>query len=103
MKTLLYRSVRELLVNAAKHAQASHVHVTVDRIDNDIRIAVEDNGIGFDTSRLQDRSPHGTSGFGLFSIRERLTHMGGGVYIQSGHTKGTKVVLRAPLENGGSH
>jgi PAS domain S-box-containing protein len=103
MKTLLYRSVRELLVNAAKHAQASHVHVTVDRIDNDIRIAVEDNGIGFDTSRLQDRSPHGTSGFGLFSMRERLTHMGGGVYIQSGHTKGTKVVLRAPLENGGSH
>ena len=93
----------KLLVNAAKHAQASHVHVTVDRIDNDIRIAVEDNGIGFDTSRLQDRSPHGTSGFGLFSIRERLTHMGGGVYIQSGHTKGTKVVLRAPLENGGSH
>ena len=102
MKTLLYRSVRELLVNAAKHAQASRVHVTVDRVDNDIRIAVEDDGIGFDTSRLQDRSPHGTAGFGLFSIRERLTHMGGGVYIHSGHTKGTKVVLRAPLENGGS-
>jgi len=103
MKTLLYRSVRELLVNAAKHAEASRVSVTVDRVDNDIRIAVEDNGIGFDTSRLQDHSPHRTAGFGLFSIRERLTHMGGGMYIQSDHRKGTKVVLRAPLENGGPH
>ena len=103
MKTLLYRSVRELLVNAAKHARASRVHVTVERVDDDIRIAVEDNGIGFDTSRLQDHSPHRTAGFGLFSIRERLTHMGGGMYIQSDHEKGTKVVLWAPLENGGSH
>jgi len=103
MKTLLYRSVRELLVNAAKHAQASRVRVTVDRVDDDIRIAVEDDGVGLDTSRLQDHSPHRTAGFGLFSIRERLTHMGGDMYIQSGHRKGTKVVLRAPLENGGSH
>lgn len=103
MKTLLYRSVRELLVNAAKHARASRVHVTVERVDDDIRIEVEDDGIGLDISRLQDHSPHRTAGFGLFSIRERLTHMGGGMYIQSDHEKGTKVVLRAPLENGGSH
>lgn len=98
MKTLLYRSVRELLVNAAKHADARVVHVTVDRIDDNIRITVEDDGIGFDTSDLEDRSPHRTEGFGLFSIRERLTHMGGTVYIQSDRMKGTKVVLRAPLE-----
>lgn len=99
MKTLLYRSVRELLVNAAKHADARVVHVTVDRIDGDIRITVEDDGVGFDTSDLEDRSPHRTAGFGLFSIRERLTHMGGTVYIQSNRMKGTKVVLRAPLED----
>ena len=101
MKTLLYRSVRELLVNAAKHARAGSVRVAVDRIDNDIQITVEDDGVGFDTSQLEDRSPHGTAGFGLFSIRERLTHMGGAVYIQSDHAKGTKVVLRAPLEDAG--
>jgi len=101
MKTLLYRSVRELLVNAAKHAKAGHVRVVVDRIDNDIQITVEDDGIGFDTSRLEDRSPHETEGFGLFSIRQRLTHMGGAMYIQSNCTKGTKVVLRAPLDNAG--
>ncbi len=99
MKTLLYRSVRELLVNAAKHAHARIVGVTVDRIDDEIQITVEDDGIGFNTSDLEDRSPHRTEGFGLFSIRERLTHMGGTMYIQSTRTKGTKVVLRAPLEN----
>ncbi|MDI6449921.1 sensor histidine kinase [Anaerobaca lacustris] len=101
MKTLLYRSVRELLVNAAKHARATGVRVTVDRVDQDIRIIVEDNGIGFDTSDLENPSPHRTAGFGLFSIRERLTHMGGAVYIQSDRAKGTKVVLRAPLEDAG--
>ncbi|MDI9433768.1 MAG: MASE3 domain-containing protein [Planctomycetota bacterium] len=99
MKTLLYRSVRELLVNAAKHANARIVGVTVDRIDDEIQITVEDDGIGFNTSDLEDRSPHRTEGFGLFSIRERLTHMGGTMYIQSTRTQGTKVVLRAPLEN----
>lgn len=102
MKTLLYRSVRELLVNAAKHARAGRVHVTVDRIDRDIRITVQDNGVGFDTSHLEDRSPHGPAGFGLFSIRERLTHMGGDVYIESNHEEGTKVILRAPLDDADS-
>ncbi len=102
MKTLLYRSVRELLVNAAKHAEAGRVHVMVDRAGRDIRITVWDNGMGFDTSHLQTHSPHRVAGFGLFSIRERLTHMGGSVYIESNQKEGTKVILRAPLKDADS-
>ncbi len=102
MKTLLYRSVRELLVNAAKHAKATSVYIAVQKANRDVQITVKDDGVGFDTSRLEDRSPHGTAGFGLFSIRERLTHMGGSMYIESSRGQGTTVTLRAPLTDADS-
>jgi signal transduction histidine kinase len=97
VKTLLYRSVRELLINAAKHAQAKAVDITLCRADACIQVVVEDDGVGFDAGHLVDGSPHKTAGFGLFSIRERLTHMGGKLYIRSGNGRGTRVTLLAPL------
>lgn len=100
LKTLLYRSVRELLINAAKHARARTIDVTLSRTDGCIQIVVEDDGVGFDPARLADESPHRAAGFGLFSIRERLTHMGGNVYIESAEGRGTRVTLLAPLSQG---
>ncbi len=97
VKTFLYRSVRELLINAAKHAQAKAIDITLSRADRYVRVVVEDDGVGFDPSRLADGSPHEAGGFGLFSIRERLTHMGGTLYIESGNGRGTRVTLLAPL------
>lgn len=97
-KILLYRSIRELLINIAKHAKARAVRVALSRVDNNIEIIVEDDGKGFDTSGLDSKT--GTSkGFGLFSIHERLTHIGGTFNVQSGKGKGTKVTLLAPLES----
>jgi signal transduction histidine kinase len=97
VKTLLYRSVRELLINTAKHAQAHTVEITLSRADACIQIVVEDDGVGFDPAQLADGVPQKTAGFGLFSIRERLTHMGGRLYIQAGDRRGTRVTLLAPL------
>lgn len=96
-KILLYRSVRELLMNIAKHANAKLVRISLSRINNDIQVAVEDDGIGFDLSRLGSKSIS-ESGFGLFSIRERLTHIGGKFDIQTSSGKGTKVTLLAPVK-----
>jgi PAS domain S-box-containing protein len=97
-KILLYRSIRELLINAAKHAQAEIVRIVIARVNDEIRITVEDDGIGFDAACL-DRTAHDKpTGFGLFSIRERLTHIGGRLDIQSGSDQGTKITLSAPLE-----
>lgn len=97
IKTLLYRSVRELLINVAKHAQARTVDITLSRADNCIQIVVEDDGTGCDPSRLDEGAGRLASGFGLFSIRQRLTHMGGRVYIESDNGRGTRVTLLAPL------
>lgn len=98
MKILLYRSVRELLINAAKHAEAESVQIIIRRVDNAIEITIEDNGMGFDTSGLNGMHYSRSSGLGLLSIRERLKQMGGRFDIHSSRGQGTKVILLAPLE-----
>ncbi len=97
IKALLYRASRELLTNISKHAQASNVFIRIDRTDESIRIVIEDDGKGFDVTRLE-QIVHEQQGFGLFSIRERLTHVGGTFAVESTPGKGTKVTLVAPLQ-----
>jgi PAS domain S-box-containing protein len=98
VKILLYRSVRELLINAAKHAGAESVQIVISRACDNIQIVLYDNGIGFDTSCLDRTKRVKTPGFGLFSISERLKQMGGKLEINSIKGEGTKITLLAPLE-----
>ena len=97
VRTLLFESVRELLFNAVKHARAERVGLalTLDSEDQ-LCITVSDQGIGFEPAELDDRSKGGQVGWGLFSIRERLTLLGGRVEIDSAPGKGTQVRLVAP-------
>jgi len=97
IKILLYRSTREMLINIAKHAKAKFVKVSVIKADDEIQVTVEDDGKGFNVSALHARSSR-SKGLGLFSVRERLTHIGGKLEIESAHGKGTKVTLCAPLK-----
>jgi len=101
-KILLYRSIRELLVNAAKHSQASAVKIGIFWTGNNVRIHVEDDGTGFDAARYDESKSERATGFGLFSIRERLTQIGGSLNILSGSGKGTKITLSVPLADGDS-
>jgi PAS domain S-box-containing protein len=96
MHVLLFKAVSELLMNVIKHAQAHKVKVAIQREGSNIRITVEDDGVGFDI--LEANQLGGVKGFGLFSIRERLRHFGGSLQIQSGPRRGTLVTLLAPIE-----
>ncbi len=96
IKILLFHMVRELFVNIIKHAQASEVKVRLRRGRKKYQIIVEDNGVGFcpaDENDFRD-----LSGMGLFSIRERLTTLGGEIRIVSEPDKGTIISIIAPLE-----
>ena len=97
VKSLLYRSVRELLVNVSKHARAKNVVIDVQREESTIRITVDDDGRGFSPAQVKGVAG---GGFGLFSIQQRLTHVGGKLVIESGEGKGTRVTLIAPLDLG---
>ena len=97
IRTLLFESARELLFNASKYAQAERVTLALRVVaDDQLCITVTDNGIGFDPSRLDSRSKTGQVGWGLFSIRDRLTLLGGRVDIESAPGHGTRVQLFAP-------
>ena len=96
VKILLYRAVQELLVNTAKHSNASEVDIVIDSTDNYIRIAVEDNGEGFDYSSLNDLIANKKK-FGLFSIYQRLTYLGGRFSIETEKGSGVRAELLAPL------
>lgn len=93
---LLFQAVRELLVNVTKHAQARKVKVSIGRDGEDLRIRVEDDGVGFITSEIGS-SKSKNKGFGLFSIKERLDHLGGNLEIESKPDQGTRITLVAPL------
>jgi len=62
-----------------------------------VRMRVEDNEIGFDVSEIESHDDR-ARWFGLFSIRERLHHLGGDVEIVSEAGRGTQVSLTAPLQ-----
>jgi signal transduction histidine kinase len=62
-----------------------------------VRIRVEDNGIGFDAPEIESHEDRARR-FGLFSIKERLHHLGGNVEIVSEVGRGTQVSLAAPLQ-----
>jgi signal transduction histidine kinase len=96
IRIILFRTVRELLFNVAKHAKAKNVTVSTERKDNSIRIYISDDGIGFEVSRVNVYKGK-KSGFGLFSIQERLDFLGGKLNIESKPGQGTRVNLVAPL------
>jgi len=96
MRVILFRAVRELLINVVKHARAHRATVSLENVDGGVRITVEDDGRGFDVSNLEHHTG-GKGGFGLFNIRERLEHLGGEGIVESRIGQGTRVILTAPL------
>ena len=93
---LLFRAVRELLGNVLKHAQTLSAKVVLRRSGDQVEIAVEDHGVGFDPHATVPSPAQG--GFGLFSVREQIHRLGGTMEIASELGRGTRVTLRLPLE-----
>ena len=93
---VLYHVVRELLFNVIKHSGARSAGVEVRAADGRIEISVEDDGVGFDATGFGETFG-ASGGFGLFSIRERLHHLGGSLSIRSSAGEGTRVDVAAPL------
>ncbi|MHC4121293.1 MAG: sensor histidine kinase [Planctomycetota bacterium] len=98
IRAILFRNLRELLINVVKHAKAEKVKVSVSRYDGDIRVCIEDDGVGFDPVEVRSRSI-AEGKFGLFSIAERLEQLGGCVQIDSKPGTGSRIIMTAPLKH----
>ncbi len=97
---LVYRCVRELISNAMKYSRAEHIRVYLRGIGDRMRVVVEDDGVGFDP-RTVDLAGRTGTGFGLFSIRERMREVGGTLKVDSRPEGGTRAELDIPLHNPG--
>jgi PAS domain S-box-containing protein len=86
----VFRSLRELLINVARHAETDEADVSLASEGNTLILTVADGGIGFDVGR------GGTAGFGLVSTRERLSALGGRLEIESELGRGTRARLVVP-------
>jgi PAS domain S-box-containing protein len=95
-RSILFRAVRELLVNVVKHARAHRAEVSVHRDDGGLRLEVADDGRGFDADGAS-AARNTLGGFGLFEVRERMDYIGGRLQIESRPEGGTRATLWAPL------
>jgi signal transduction histidine kinase len=91
----LYRAAQEGLTNIQKHAQASHVTVHIKLEDQQARLAIVDNGQGFDPARLAGDAKQETH-YGLQGIRERLELVRGSFELESAPDHGTSLLVTVP-------
>jgi two-component system sensor histidine kinase UhpB len=96
METVLYRVVQEALTNVARHAEASVVHVRLERVDDAISALIEDDGAGFN-QLLVGAHKEPQRGAGLLGMRERIASQGGTLEIESSPGHGTRLIVRMPL------
>jgi two-component system NarL family sensor kinase len=94
LKADIFRIVQDALGNVARHAQASAVRLSLVQEDGELRLAIEDNGRGFD-AHLALRST-GAS-VGLLLMRKRIRGTGGRFALESGPQRGTRIAAAWPL------
>ncbi len=88
-RVALYRGLRELLINAAKHAGAARACVELEAGDDAIELRVIDAGRGFEPSEPMH-------GFGLVSLRNRIESLGGSLEIETRRGQGTTCRISLP-------
>lgn len=96
LRAILFRNVRELLTNVIKHARAKSISVSLEETADHLDITIQDDGVGFDFNEaLSDVNV--LRGFGLFSVQERMTDLGGKLTIVSQPGTGCRAVLHLPF------
>ncbi|MBN2047250.1 MAG: sensor histidine kinase [Anaerolineaceae bacterium] len=85
----LYRIAQEALENCVKHAHAEHILFSLDRLDEELVLMIEDDGVGFDPDAVADMERYGLNG-----MRERAQMVHGILEIESSHESGTRVTFR---------
>ena len=96
-RTVLFRVAQEALTNVARHAQASRVEVSIQKLPDCICMKIKDDGKSFNV----ERTLHANGGkrLGLLGMRERLEMVGGKFVVESSPGKGTTVFAQIPPDN----
>jgi len=97
-RMVLYRVAQEALINVDKHAEASRVEATIERLRGVVHFEIHDDGKSFDVQRVLHA--HKIRRLGLLGMRERIEMVGGTFAIESAPGKGTTVRAQIPFRRG---
>ncbi len=106
VESSLYRILQETLSNARQHANCSQLSVRLKVKDNQwVILEIQDNGQGFDVTRVRRNTQDKKSprGLGLISMRERVDRIGGRLIIESSEGHGTRIAAVLPLQRGAAN
>lgn len=95
-KTIVYRCIRELAINAAKHSLGAEIIVSCMSTPAETVIRVRDYGPGFDTNRVRSANDE-HAGFGLISVEQQLHAIGARFDLVSELNSGTRATIQVPL------
>lgn len=93
VETALFRMVQEAVSNCRKHAQCTNLTITLSLVEEMLRIEVCDDGLGFEPAVAMVHPAR----FGLSSMRERITQIGGTFEVESEPNHGTSIRALIPL------
>jgi two-component system, NarL family, sensor histidine kinase DegS len=94
-RTVLFRVAQEALTNVARHAQATQVEASIQKLPGAVRMQIKDNGKSFAVEQVLHAKKN--KSLGLLGIRERLEMVGGSFDIASAPGEGTTIQVQIPL------
>ena len=97
VETTIYRAVQEAMTNVLKHAGATLVVVSLNRLKDSASVIIEDDGKGFDGEGAMESDSRAR--LGLIGMRERVAFAGGTLAIESSPGAGTSVLIRIPTRS----
>lgn len=92
LKIVLFRIAQEALNNVVKHSRAEWARLSLTKVEDEIELVIEDNGVGFDQTAIAQGSGH--RGIGLASMKERAELSSGSLEIESSTGTGTRITAR---------
>ncbi len=95
----VFLAVKEAMNNAVRHAQASEVLLRIRISDDELEVAVEDNGRGLPEPTASTASGTSVGQDGLVSMDQRLREIGGRLEWHSRPGQGTRLTMRVPLQD----
>ena len=96
IEVTLYRVAQGLIGNILEHSGAKNVSIKLERNTNECILRIEDDGRGFDISKITQVGASGR-GAGLFTMRERMNLVGGTGVVESKPGRGTRAIARVPV------
>ncbi|MBK7762553.1 MAG: sensor histidine kinase [Bacteroidetes bacterium] len=93
-ETVIFRVLQELINNIIKHANANEIGIQFIREDHEFTMIIEDNGTGFDTTKLNEQS-----GVGVKNSMARVSYLKGQIHFDSQKGHGTTVIVEIPIDD----